>query len=90
MEKEAVNKSFCDFVQDNPSLTAKQMQFLQLLQNHIAKNGGVSVEQLYEKPFTTLDTQGVDGVFEEVLADQLIELLAKFEKSPTPAHTVNE
>ena len=63
MEKEAVNKSFRDFVQDNPSLTAKQMQFLQLLQNHIAKNGGVSVEQLSEKPFTTLDTQGVDGVF---------------------------
>ncbi|MCE8527904.1 DEAD/DEAH box helicase family protein [Ruegeria pomeroyi] len=90
MEKEAVSDGFRDFVHEHPQLSAKQMQFLQLLQNHIAKHGGISVEQLYEKPFTTLDAEGVDGVFSDALADELIELLAKFESVPEPKPEIQE
>ncbi|MDI3337941.1 DEAD/DEAH box helicase family protein [Defluviimonas aestuarii] len=90
MEKEAVSDSFRDFVHEHPQLSAKQMQFLKLLQNHIAKHGGISVEQLYEKPFTTLAADGVDGVFSDALVDELIELLAKFESAPEPKPEIQE
>ena len=44
-----------------------------LLQNHIAKNGGVEIDRLYEAPFTSIDSDGLDGVFPDEI--QVIELL---------------
>ena len=86
MEPEAVQERFKEFVHANPKLTAHQLQFLQLLQNHIGRNGTIEIERLYEEPFTRIHTEGIDGVFMDgALADQLIELLEQFEPAPKPA-----
>jgi type I restriction enzyme R subunit len=83
MEPEAVQERFKDFVQANPKLTAHQLQFLQLLQNHIGRHGTIDIERLYQEPFTRIHTEGVDGVFtNSALADQLIELLDQFGQAP--------
>ena len=85
MEPAAVQEKFEDFVHANPRLTAHQLQFLQLLQNHIGRNGSIEIDRLYEEPFTRIHAEGVDGVFkDEALADQLIDLLAQFERPPQP------
>jgi len=86
MEPEAVQERFKDFVHANPRLTAHQLQFLQLLQNHIGRNGSIEIERLYGEPFTRIHAEGIDGVFkDEALADQIINLLAQFEQPPLPA-----
>ncbi len=86
MEPAAVLEKFKDFVHANPKLTAHQLQFLQLLQNHIGRNGTIEIDRLYEEPFTRIHAEGIDGVFkDEALADQLINLLAQFERPPQPA-----
>jgi hypothetical protein len=36
-------------------MSAKQTQFLARLQEHIAKNGGMEADRLYEEPFTQLE-----------------------------------
>jgi type I restriction enzyme, R subunit len=83
MDPEAVQARFQDFVHAHPKITAKQTQFLQLLQNHIARHGTIELERLYEPPFTRIDTEGLDGIFaDESLADELIDLLAQFERPP--------
>jgi type I restriction enzyme, R subunit len=65
MEPEAVRDKFSAFVQKHPKLSAKQTRFLSLLQNHIARHGTISVERLYDAPFTVIDADGPDGVFED-------------------------
>ena len=73
MEPNAVKERFTLYVQKHPSLTAKQTRFIGLLQNHIAKNGSVEIDRLYEALFTSIDSDGLDGVFTD--EGQIIELL---------------
>lgn len=85
MEPAAVHEKFKEFVHANPKLTAHQLQFLQLLQNYIGRNGTIEIDRLYEEPFTRIHAEGIDGVFkDETLADELINLLAQFERPPQP------
>ena len=78
MEPDAVRERFQVFVQRHPSLTAKQTRFLSLLENHIARYGSIEVERLYEDPFTVVDADGIDGVFKERDADELIRIISSF------------
>lgn len=65
MEPQVVQAKFADFARKHPKLTAKQMRFLGLLQNHIARYGTITIDKLYEAPFTVVDADGLDGVFED-------------------------
>ncbi len=79
LEPEAVGKSFEQFMQQHQVLTSKQMKFLDLLQNHIAQYGSIELEKLYEPPFTTIDSNGLDGVFPDALVvDELIATITPF------------
>jgi type I restriction enzyme, R subunit len=73
MDPEAIHAKFADFALKHPKLTAKQTRFLALLQNHIARHGSITVEKLYEAPFTVIDADGLDGVFEN--EDEISDLL---------------
>jgi len=79
MEPEAVKTRFESFLQKHPTLSAKQTRFINLLQNHIAKYGAIEIERLYENPFTIVDTDGIDGVFAENDADELINIINTFQ-----------
>ena len=79
MDPEAVREKFARFVQKHPKVTAKQIRFLSLLQNHIARYGTIEVERLYDAPFTVIDADGPDGVFEnEGDLSDLIEFVHSF------------
>jgi len=81
LDAQAVHKQFESFVQDHAALSAKQMRFLDLLMNHISQNGGIELDELYEPPFTLIDSDGFDGVFpEEALANELIGVISSFSK----------
>jgi type I restriction enzyme, R subunit len=80
MDPVVVKARFARFVQQHPSLSAKQIHFLNLLQNHIAKFGSVKLERLYEDPFTIVDADGLDGVFiDETDAREIIGLIHTFD-----------
>jgi type I restriction enzyme R subunit len=79
LDPEAVAARFAEFARRHPSLTAKQTRFLGLLQNHIARFGSVTLDRLYDQPFTVVDADGLDGVFqkpEEI--DDLLDILGDF------------
>ncbi len=78
MEPDAVKARFEQFVHKHPKLTAKQTRFLSLLENHLAKYGKVEIERLYEDPFTMVDSDGIDGVFPDAEADELIRIIESF------------
>jgi type I restriction enzyme R subunit len=79
MDPEAVAERFSEFARKHPKLTAKQTRFLGLLQNHIARYGTITVDRLYEQPFTVVDADGLDGVFErEDDVDDLLRVINTF------------
>ena len=88
MEPKAVAERFSEFARKYP-LTAKQTRFLGLLQNHIARYGSIAVDRLYEQPFTVVDADGLDGVFErDEEVNDLLEVIRMFDPNPgEPAPT---
>jgi len=82
----AVEREFTSFVQKHPRLSSQQLRFLQVLQNTIARNGGIELERIYEPPFTTLHVESIDGLFpEKDVVDDLLSILAVFEPKRTSA-----
>ncbi len=78
MDPEAVRNRFTTFALKHPKLTAQQLRFLGLLQNHIARYGSIEIERLYEDPFTVVDADGIDGVFPQDQADELVGIIRTF------------
>lgn len=79
LDGEVVSGLFSQFAAQHPSLSPKQQRFLALLQSHIAQFGAVSVAKLYETPFTQLDANGLDGVFDDQTAEELVTLIRPFQ-----------
>jgi type I restriction enzyme R subunit len=79
MDAEAVHERFEAFIHAHPEISSHANKFLQLLQRHIATHGSIEIEQLYEPPFTTLHSDGIDGLFEGALADELQDIIRTFQ-----------
>ncbi len=78
LEAEVVAARFAEFFVQHPHLSAKQQRFMALLQNHIAKFGAVTLDKLYEAPFTQVSQDGPDGVFDEATIEDLIAVIDRF------------
>lgn len=80
LDPQAVEEHFKQFLHAHPTLTAQQVQFMNLLKNYIAQNGSIVVETLYDAPFTSVSHEGIDGVFKPDDVDELIDVLRPFLK----------
>lgn len=79
MDPDAIEARFAAFARKF-STNAKQTQFLRFLKNHVRKYGTITVEKLYEEPFTSLDSNGLDGVFTDSnQIDELIHIIGSFQ-----------
>ena len=79
MDEGAVRDRFQDFAASHPSLTAKQTQFLKLLQSLIAQTGHIELDQLVDAPFTRIHEEGLDGVFPNPAdRDELLTIIRSF------------
>lgn len=85
MEKDAVKARFDQFAQKHSRLNSKQLKFLGLLQNHIAKYGLIEIDRLYEAPFTHVDAESIDGIFDEDSADEIIDIVLSFSEQNSQA-----
>ena len=79
MDANAVHERFEAFIHAHSEISSHANKFLQLLQQHIAKFGSIEIAQLYEPPFTTLHNDGPDGLFDEPLVDELLDIIGTFQ-----------
>lgn len=81
MDAEKVKGRFELFVQRHHArLSSRHILFMNLLQNHIAKYGAIEIDRLYEPPFTTIDSEGIDGIFtDEAQIEELFGILETFQ-----------
>lgn len=78
LDTDAVDAAFSGFAHKHLELTAQQLHFLSMLKAHICANGGLEIDRLYEAPFTAISAEGIDGVFNDALIDELLDLIARF------------
>lgn len=80
MDPNAVRKRFESFVSRYPGITATQTNFMSMLENHISKYGSIELGRLYEAPFTTVHSDGLDGVFrDERQIEDIIGIIQSFQ-----------
>jgi len=74
LDREAAKQSLATFLSDK-TLKANQIEFINLIIDHLTQHGAIDVSLLYESPFTDLTSQGPDGLFTSVQVDELIGVL---------------
>ena len=62
LDREAAKRAFGEFLAHRP-FSADQLEFLDLIIDHLTERGLMDPKLLYESPFTDFDPNGVDGVF---------------------------
>lgn len=86
LDPEAIENHFTKFLHEHPTLTAKQVQFMNLLKNYIAEHGSITIDKLYEAPFISVSHEGIDGVFSTSDVDDLIAVMRPFINQQQAAH----
>ena len=60
---------------DGKTLTANQIEFVDLLIDYLTDRGVMDPRRLYESPFIDLNDQGVSGIFEATQVKELVRII---------------
>jgi type I restriction enzyme, R subunit len=74
LERDAAKAAFAEFLSGR-NLNANQIEFVNLIIEHLTESGAMDPRRLYESPFTDLDAQGVSGVFPQADVLRIVQLL---------------
>ena len=84
MDRAAAKEALADFLAGK-TLGASQIEFVNLIANHLTEHGVMEAAMLYESPFTDLTPRGPDGLFNSAEVDQLIALIAGIQETALAA-----
>jgi type I restriction enzyme R subunit len=74
MDRAAAKEALAKFT-NGKTLTANQLEFVNLIVDHLTEHGVVEAARLYESPFTDLTPHGPDGLFKTSEIDELLAAL---------------
>ncbi|MFY7778815.1 MAG: DEAD/DEAH box helicase family protein, partial [Elstera sp.] len=74
LERDAAKAAFAQFLASRP-LNANQIEFVNLIIEHLTERGAMDPRRLYESPFTDFDDQGVSGLFPDADVQQIVALI---------------
>jgi type I restriction enzyme, R subunit len=74
LDREAAKTALARFIADK-TLKANQIEFLNMIVDHLAEHGWIDAQLLYESPYTDFSPRGVEGVFTSLEVDELVEIL---------------
>ena len=75
LERDAAKQAFADFLSGR-TLTASQIEFVDLVINYVTEHGAMEPDQLYESPFTDFNPLGVEGLFKPAEVTELFTVLS--------------
>lgn len=74
MDRSAAKEALAGFI-TGKTFTANQLEFINLVVDHLTEHGVMEPARLYESPFTDLSPHGPDGLFQPREMDDLIRML---------------
>ncbi|PWN57759.1 DEAD/DEAH box helicase family protein [Abyssibacter profundi] len=74
LDRSAAMQAFSEYL-DESRYSSTQIRFVQMIIEHLTRNGLMDPGQLYEPPFSGLHHDGVEGVFADAEVDALISCL---------------
>lgn len=84
LDREAAKAAFAGFLSGR-KLTSSQIEFVDLIVNHLTEHGVMSAALLYESPFTDLAPRGPDGLFPSSQVDELVTILERVQAAAVAA-----
>ncbi|HXI13236.1 MAG TPA: DEAD/DEAH box helicase family protein [Thermoanaerobaculia bacterium] len=80
LDRAAAKGAFAGFL-SGKTLNANQIEFVNLIIDHLTEKGSMAVSLLYESPYTDYSPRGVEGVFESHDVTQIFSILEDIRKS---------
>ena len=74
MDREAAKQAFGQFL-TGKTPTANQIEYINMIIEHLTEHGVIEPELLYESPFTDINPLGPEGVFTSEQVDSLVSVL---------------
>ncbi len=74
MDRSAAKEALNGFTRGR-GLSANQLEFVNLIVNHLTEHGVMDASRLYESPFTDLSPRGPDGLFKASELDELVRAI---------------
>lgn len=84
MDREAAKQALAGFLAGK-ALGGNQIEFVNLIVNHLTEHGVMEAARLYESPFTDLTPHGPEGLFSPSTVDELIAVLDEVRRTAVAA-----
>jgi type I restriction enzyme R subunit len=84
MDREAAKQALAVFL-SGKTLSANQIEFVNLIIDQLTEHGVVDAAQLYASPFTDLTPRGPEGLFSEEVIEELVAVLENIRRSARAA-----
>jgi len=76
LDRRAAKETLAAFI-SSKTLSANQIEFVNLIVDHLSEHGVMAAALLYESPFTDITPQGPDGLFTSPEGDELMSVLER-------------
>ncbi len=83
LERDAAAQALAGFI-DGRTLGANQLDFINLVVEHLTQNGAMDTGRLYESPFTDLAPRGPESIFPASDVDELVAVVDAVRASAVP------
>lgn len=84
LDREAAKKAFARYL-DSQHFNANQIRFVEQIIDWLTQQGTIEPAKLYKPPFTDFHDKGLDGVFSDRDADNIIEIARSFNQTVASA-----
>jgi type I restriction enzyme, R subunit len=80
LDRGAAKGAFASFL-SGKTLTANQIEFVNMIVDHLTENGAMDPALLYSSPYTDFSPRGVDGLFDFAEAAEIVSILRSVSRS---------
>ena len=80
LDRNAAKTAFAKYLEAG-NFSANQIRFVENIIDYLTQNGVMNPGLLYESPFTDIHSSGLDGVFNDDEADEIVALVRSFNRT---------